>query len=104
MEQNGLDLGSVLEIFLPVHPSSQNTHAHLCAFVGGEKLAKKVFKAMSAFSVLLLLYKAQNNIMRLSESLKYASMGYCYLTSLVYFPVLTQEGSVCRAKFKSPSS
>lgn len=75
MEQNGLDLASVLEIFLPVHPGSQNTHAHLCAFVGGEKLAKKVFEAMSAFSGLLLLYKGQNNIMRSSGNLKYANMG-----------------------------
>lgn len=75
MEQNGLDLASVLEIFLLVHPSSQNMHAHLCAFVGEEKLAKKVFKAVSAFSVLLLLCKGQNNIMRSSENLKYANMG-----------------------------
>lgn len=57
MEQNGLDLASVSEIFLPVHTSSQNARAHLCMFVGGEKLAEKVFKAMSAFSGLLLLYK-----------------------------------------------
>jgi len=57
VEQNGLDLASVLEIFLPIHTSSQNVCACLCVFVGGEELAKKVFEAMSAFSVLLLLYK-----------------------------------------------
>lgn len=56
-EQNGLDLASVLEIFLPMHASSQNACAHFCVFVGGKKLARKVFKATSAFFVLLLLYK-----------------------------------------------
>lgn len=49
MKQNGLDLASVLEFFLPMHTSSQNAWAHFYVFVGGEKLTRKVFQAMSVF-------------------------------------------------------
>lgn len=41
MEQNGLDLASVLEIFLIMHTSSQNAYACLCMFVRGEKATKE---------------------------------------------------------------
>lgn len=87
MEQNGLDLASVREIFLPMHTSSQNAWACFCVFVGGEKLAREVFRAMSVLFCCSYI-KGQNNIMRSSENLKYADMGYCYLTLVVYFPVL----------------
>lgn len=49
MQQNGLDLASVLEFFLPMHTSSQNAWAHFYVFVGGEKLTRKVSKQCLIF-------------------------------------------------------
>lgn len=79
-------------------PRNFSTHAHqqskclgLFLCVCGWRKAKKesVPSNVCVFLFCCCYIKGQNNIMRSYENLKYANIGYCYLTLAVYFPVLT---------------